>query len=121
VRRLSTVLALLGCIVHAMVLPWWAGSRLPAHWSAAALSADLSVICQGGAADADVPLPSQQDPNSECPICKGLMGLQFAILVAAQAGLLERVANIQRIRLPQVEPRKNIVFSPRNRGPPLLV
>jgi hypothetical protein len=111
-------------MVHAIVLPWWAASRLPVHWSAVALSTDLAVICQGGGATAEhanLPQPGQQDPNSECPICKGLVGLQLAILVAAQAGLLERAAYIQEFPLPRVEPRENFVFQPRNRGPPVSV
>jgi hypothetical protein len=125
VRRQATVLALLGCIVHAMVLPWYAASRLPAHWSAAALAADLAVICHGdavAAADgATSPAPTQPMPNSECPICKGLVGLQFAILVTAQAGLLERTTGEAHLPPADVSARGHAILVPRNRGPPFAV
>jgi hypothetical protein len=123
VRRLATILALLGCVIHAMVLPWYAASRFPAHWSAGALAADSAVICHAGVATTSdgptLPVPGQ--PNSDCPICKGLVGLQFAVLVAAQAGLLERKASPQHLRPVDAAVRKHIVFVPRNRGPPFSV
>jgi Protein of unknown function (DUF2946) len=129
VRRLPTILALVGCIVHAMVLPWYAASRFPAHWSAAAqasdLAADLAVICHGGVATttdgATQPVPGQPNPNSDCPICKGLAGVQLAILVAAQAGLLERDAVPVQLRPADTAAIKHIVFVPRSRGPPFSV
>ena len=128
-RRLPTILALVGCIIHAMVLPWYVASRYPAHWSAAALaadlSADLSVICHGGVATtgdgATLPMPGQPNPNSDCPICKGLVGLQLAVLVAAQAGLLERDAVPVQLRPADAAARRHIVFVPRSRGPPFSV
>jgi hypothetical protein len=107
-----------------MVLPWWAASRFPAHLSASALSANLLVICHNGStatAQGDLPQPIPQNPNSECPICKGLVGLQFAILVAEQAGLPERVADSQLYRSSSVELRDGILLAPRNRGPPSFV
>jgi hypothetical protein len=107
-----------------MVLPWWAASRLPAHLAAAALSADLLVICHNGSAttaQGNLPQPIPQDPNSECPVCKGLVGLQFAILVAAQGGLLERIADSQRCWPVSVELGEGILLAPRNRGPPSFV
>jgi hypothetical protein len=125
VRRLPTILALLGCIIHAMVLPWYASSRYPAHWSAAALAADLSMICHGGIATpsdgAAMPAPGQPNPKSDCPICKALVGLQLAVLVAGQAGLLERVAGPERHWLPEEGAREHVVVVPRNRGPPSII
>jgi hypothetical protein len=124
VRRLPAVLALIGCIVHAMVLPWWLASRLPVHWTADTLGADLLVICHNGAATTaqeDLPQRAPHDPSSDCQICKGLIGLQFAILVAAQAGLLERVAEAQPSWLSSVELRDTVLRAPRNRGPPSFI
>ena len=123
-RRLPTVFAILACVIHAMVLPWWVASRLPAHFAAVALGADPTAICHGAGANTPQPappLPGQQDPNTECPICKGLVGLQVAILVSAQSGLVVRVAAIEPFPLAQVELGENIVFELRNRGPPAVV
>lgn len=107
-----------------MVLPWWVASRLPAHFAAAALNADLLVICHNGptaATLADLPQQAPPDPSSECPICKGLVGLQVAILIAAQAGLLERVA-AGRVSSPSsIELHDAVHIAPRNRGPPSFV
>ena len=113
-RRLLTALALLGCIIHAMVLPWWSASRLPAHWAAVTLENDLAVFCHNAASapQADLPNPVRPDPTSECPICKGLVGLQFAILVAAQTGLLERVSNSAPLWVLPDDPREGVVFAP---------
>jgi Protein of unknown function (DUF2946) len=124
VRRLPTVLALLGCLIHAMVLPWYAASRSAAHSAAAALDADLAVICHGGAAEAagaqsGVP----QQPNgsgSDCPICKGLVGLQFALLATQEVRFLERAASGDLAPSADRGLISQIVFIPRNRGPPSL-
>lgn len=125
-RRLPTVLALLGCLVHAMVLPWYAASRSAAHANALALAADLSVICHGGVAvggdDAQAPLPKQPGgPLPDCPICKGLVGLQFALPAALEIRLPERIAQGE-LALPADRGfEARVVFAPRNRGPPSRV
>jgi hypothetical protein len=126
VRRLPTVLALLGCLIHAMVLPWYAASQSAAHSSAAALAADLSVICHGGlAAKADgrqPGLPQQPSgPIPDCPICKGLVGLHFAVLAVHEIRLLEPVAIGDLVPPAGRGLNSQIVFSPRNRGPPSLL
>ena len=123
-RRLPTFLALLGCLIHAMVLPWYAASLSAAHSSAAALAADLSVICHGGVAEAAGTLsgvPQQPSaPGSDCPICKGLVGLQFALLAAQDIRFLERVASGDLVPSADRGLNSRIVFNPRNRGPPSL-
>jgi hypothetical protein len=126
VRRWATVLALLGCIIHAMVLPWHAASRHPGHWSSIALAADLGAICHGGAAKAgDSALPpapeAPADTKIDCPICKGLLGQQFAVIASSVMEPPVRVAREQL--LPAADHGSSSCFfqSPRNRGPPLSV
>src|SRR5262245_57335113 len=81
-----------------MVLPWYAASRYPAHWTSAALAADLAVICHGGSAvtvDGAAPqAPGQPgDTTSDCPICKALRGLQVAVLAASGVGPFEHLTH----------------------------
>ena len=65
--------------------------------------------------------PGQPSPNSDCPICKGLAGVQLAILAAAQAGLLERDTVPVQLRPADTAAIEHIVFVPRSRGPPFSV
>ena len=125
VRRLALSLALLGCIIQAMVLPWHVASLYPAHWIALALASDAAAICHGGAASSGIATPGMPtapgDPRSDCPICKALSGSQPAVLpsgcpagplVAVTAGLVAPLESDMHGRL---------LPSPRNRGPPSSV
>ncbi|RTL72028.1 MAG: hypothetical protein EKK41_06925 [Hyphomicrobiales bacterium] len=117
-RRFASVLALLGCFVHALLLPWHAAARMPAQLEAQQLAQDLLVICHGAGGSGELPaVPGSSDPT-ECPICKGIMGCQLMVLAAAELGLLERP--VERIALvPSHEiGRSHFKLQPRSRGPP---
>jgi hypothetical protein len=129
VRRLPTLLALLGCLINALVLPLHAATHAPSNALDAALAADLAIICHGDPAaaagdPANTPLPAPQapaDPGNDCPICKGIISFQLAILAVAEIGLLEPA--ITAVVFPRVDDRlsPSSPIAPRNRSPPLFV
>lgn len=117
-RRFASVLALLGCFVHALLLPWHAAARMPAQLDAQQLAQDLQVICHGAGGAEELPAaPGSSDPT-DCPICKGIMGCQLMVLAAAEFGLLER--RIERIALvpAREDGPSHLTLQPRSRGPP---
>ena len=122
-RRLAATLALLAIFLHATLLPWHAAARTPAVLEAQQLAHDLMIICHGagGTTTPDAPAQLPGDPGQQCPICKGIMGFGLVVLAAAELGLLHRVE--RRIDQPLADDTivTGVSFTPRSRGPPLLV
>ncbi|MDX2205012.1 MAG: hypothetical protein NW223_19840 [Hyphomicrobiaceae bacterium] len=121
-RRTASLLALLGCLVHALLLPWHAAARLPAQMEAARLAQDLSVICHGAGGTISGELPAVPAPEgSECPVCKGVLGLQLVVLAAAELGLLERPVERVALEPGRAVAAPGVTLAPRSRGPPRIV
>lgn len=122
-RRSASLLALLGCFLHAMLVPWHAAARMPAQFDAQQLAADLQVICHGagGTTTADIPAMPGSGDQTDCPICKGIMGFQLVVLAAAELGLLERQIGQIALAVSHDDAAPGVTLSPRSRGPPLLV
>ena len=125
-KRFASVLALLGCILHATLLPWHAAYAKGAPASGAAqLAQDLLIICHGdgtGASEMEgaAHKPAEQQ-QAECLICKGIVGFQLVVLAAAQAGLLAPPPAAAFEVLSNAVVRDGITIVPRSRGPPLPV
>jgi hypothetical protein len=123
------LLALLGCLINAVALPSHAAVHAPSNALDAALVADLAIICHGdpaaaGGDPANTTSPAPQapgDPGSDCPICKGIIGFQLAILAVAEIGLLERATTA--VVFPRTDDRVSLssLIAPRSRAPPLFV
>lgn len=129
-KRLASVLALLGCILHATLLPWHAAYakgafNAGANSEAAQLAQDLLVICHGDGTGVDTSaLPAQQpgdQQQAECLVCKGLVGFQLVILAAAEIGLLAPPPPARFAAAPDAVSIESIAILPRSRGPPLFV
>jgi hypothetical protein len=77
VRRFTFCLALVGVLLHAVLIARHNTIMLTAHLQVQGLLADLGVICHGSGTKqlplsdrSSLPLPSPND--SECPLCSGL-------------------------------------------------
>ena len=131
-RRAGAIAALLACIAYTMLTTWH--GLLMQRANAAALTPEAAlelalkaVICHGGAGEqAALPdaAPTQSpspDQSSDCPVCKGLAACHFALLIAAELGLLAPVDAAEDFGwLHETgSGRSNVV--PRSRGPPLPV
>jgi hypothetical protein len=127
VRRVPTFLALLGCLINALALPLHAASHPAPSPLDAALAADLAIICHGdGATTTDSARkpapPGPMDQSNGCPVCKGVIGFQLAILVAGEIGMLEPASTEVGAFLPDDDRLSApTLFAPRSRAPPLLV
>lgn len=124
-RRVWAALALLGCFMQALVLPWHVSSRLPVTFSASALAGDLVVICHtDGTTSTTSALPGPEqpaDPSAECLVCKGMLGFQLVVLAAAQAGLLAPDTRPVFFRPAHIDGVSTVAVAPRSRGPPLSI
>lgn len=124
VKRLTSVLALLGCILHATLLPWHAASAKGAvNPEAAQLAQDLLIICHGDGTGADAEaLPAESDDQkqqqAECLICKGLAGFHLVVLAAAELGLLVPPPPARFIAASDDVSVAGLSIQPRSRGPP---
>ena len=122
-RRFASLLALMGCLLHATLLPWHAAARMPAQLDAERLAQDLLVICHGagGTTTSEAPADPGSGDQSQCPICKGIVGFQLVVLAAAELGLLERTAVRVALDATRDDPTSSCAIQPRSRGPPLTV
>lgn len=129
-KRIASVLALLGCLLHATLLPWHAAYAKGAAAStavseAAQLAQDLLIICHSdgtfeaqGAAQSPA---EKQQQQAECLLCKGIMGFQLVVLAAAEIGLLAPPPAERFSLVSDAVHVDGISIAPRSRGPPLPV
>lgn len=124
-KRLASVLALLGCLLHATLLPWHAAYAKGAPVSdAAQLAQDLLINCHGdgtGTLEADGTTQKPAERQAECLICKGVMGFQLVVLAAAEVGLLAPPPAERFVMASDAVVSDGVSIVPRSRGPPLSV
>ena len=124
-KRLASILALLGCILHATLLPWHAAYAKGVPVSdAVQLAQDLLINCHGDGTGASVADDTGQKPaeqQAECLICKGIMGFQLVVLAAAELGLLAPPPAERFDIASDAAVHDGVRIAPRSRGPPLPV
>jgi hypothetical protein len=111
-------------LIHATLLPWHAATRASLQSDAVALAADLATICHSANLTQTARAPTQQSPSDSdtiCPICKGLVGLQLAVLPASEPFVSAPPAN-RSFLVPVAERAAEAILpQPRSRGPPTAV
>ncbi len=124
-RRLMSLVVLLGVLMHAHAVVRHNGVMLDAHLQRASLIADLLVICHPSGTSTvdtaslpDVPRPT--DAQNNCPLCSGLgpaialpspdLVPRYVALLPAQPVPLRAVHGTELLR----------TFIPPARGPPLF-
>lgn len=124
-KRVASVLALLGCLLHAILLPWHAANAKGGPVSdAAQLAQDLLVNCHGDGTGTSELGGIQREPSEQdggCPICKGIPCIHLVVLAAAQAGLLGPPPAEQFSVASDAIGQDGFSVVPRSRGPPLPV
>ena len=121
-KRWWAVLALLGCLFQATVLPIHASIRAAQAHTAAWLNGELGVICHKGDAPASpaqqAPPGEQPQPSDDCPICKSTAAFQLAVLAFAELGLLETPSSELFACSANERSADSRPSDPRSRGPP---
>lgn len=123
---------MLACIVYTM-LATWSGVLMQSATAKAStpevlLQSSLkAAICRSGAAGMvampDTAPDSEQpaNPNSDCPVCKGLAACHLVLLAAAELGMLAPTdASVEFAWRDESEMRR-VWITPRSRGPPRSV
>lgn len=131
-RLKGTIAALLACVAYAMLATWHGVVLGPTMARAATPEAQLeqalaTAICHTGSAVQSSEAPASEDPGSptnpdtECPVCKGLASFQLFLLAAAETGLWAPPAAILEFALRDEDSTHRVWLTPRSRGPPLTV
>lgn len=126
VQRFAAVLALLGALTYATLLPWHVTSSFAARSLERDLLSALHVICAPGqATQGTLALAQTGEPDTPvehvtgCPICKGLAAFQLAVLPSdiATTPVFAVRATFDRVADRAGHPVAGII--PKSRGPPL--
>jgi Protein of unknown function (DUF2946) len=123
-RRLISVMAMFGVLLHAGLLVRHSVSMTAAGFEHAALQTSLSTFCHGGGGVSQLPaaetpdLPQPSNTGGDCPICSGVCGAAVVLpAVDAYIATPDRTAEKIAARAEILALRKADAWPP-SRGPP---